>query len=102
MGAIDKGSKNTLIVDQIENIGGHYAKTLRLWNQKFQQNFDARIKPALLQEHDNMTSADTELFRRKWEVRGRMSIRGRGQPADKPSIVLFQLFRSWFQHQDSG
>ncbi|KAI9851844.1 MAG: hypothetical protein M1838_002560 [Thelocarpon superellum] len=65
--SIDEGSKGTLIVDQVENISGHYSKTLRLWKQKFLQNFDARIKPALLDEHDDMTDEAAELFKRKWE-----------------------------------
>ncbi|KAI9651464.1 MAG: hypothetical protein M1829_002805 [Trizodia sp. TS-e1964] len=65
--AIQSGSKGTLIVDQLENIGGHYSKALRLWNQKFLENFDSRIKPALLLEHPNMTQADIKMFRRKWE-----------------------------------
>jgi cyclopropane-fatty-acyl-phospholipid synthase len=66
--AINKGTEGRLIVEGIENIGGHYAKTLRLWNQKFNQNFDSRIRPALLEEHEGMTEKDVDLFRRKWEV----------------------------------
>ncbi|KAI9848082.1 MAG: hypothetical protein M1837_001184 [Sclerophora amabilis] len=65
--SINKGSNGTLVIDRIENIGGHYAKTLRLWNQKFMQNFEARIRPALLDEHPEMTYRDADLFRRKWE-----------------------------------
>ncbi|KAI9679289.1 MAG: hypothetical protein M1817_005309 [Caeruleum heppii] len=64
---IEQGSKGTLIVDEIENVGGHYTKTLRLWSQKFKQNFDARIKPALMIEHADMTEAEVEVFRQKWE-----------------------------------
>lgn len=30
-------------------------------------NFDSRIKPALLMEHQGMTDRDVDLFRRKWE-----------------------------------
>jgi cyclopropane-fatty-acyl-phospholipid synthase len=67
--AINKGTEGRLIIEGIENIGSHYAKTLRLWNQKFMQNFDSRVRPALLEEHDGMTEKDVELFRRKWEVR---------------------------------
>jgi len=54
-------------VDSVENIGPHYAKCLRLWNDNFMANFDDRIKPALLKEHVGMTEGDVELFRRKWE-----------------------------------
>jgi len=67
---ISKGSKGTLVVEKIENVGGHYAKTLRLWRQKFMQNFDSRIRPALLEEHANMGIKEVEVFRRKWEVSG--------------------------------
>lgn len=58
-----------LIVDAILNIGGHYAKTLRLWREKFIESFDSRIRPALLDEHEGMSEKDAEVFRRKWEVR---------------------------------
>ncbi|KAI9821691.1 MAG: hypothetical protein M1827_002272 [Pycnora praestabilis] len=64
---INKGSNGTLVVDSVENIGGHYAKTLRLWNQKFMENFDERVEPALMDEHMGMTINDVELFKRKWE-----------------------------------
>ena len=65
---IDRGSEGHLVVDDIKNIGGHYAKTLRLWRQKFEQNFDTAIRPALLSEHKGMTDRDTELFKRKWQA----------------------------------
>lgn len=66
--SIKEGSQGQLVVDNIENIGPHYAKTLRIWKENFMANFDSRIRPALLAEHDGMTRADTALFRRKWEV----------------------------------
>lgn len=49
------------------DIGPHYARTLRVWNENFMANFESRIKPALLSEHHGMTDRDVELFRRKWE-----------------------------------
>jgi len=51
----------------VENIGPHYAKTLRLWREEFMQNFDQKIKQSLLEEHEGMTEKDVDLFRRKWE-----------------------------------
>ena len=66
--SITKGSGGKLIVDDIKNIGGHYAKTLRIWKENFQCNFDARIRPALIEDHKGMTGRDVDLFRRKWEV----------------------------------
>ena len=65
--SINAGSRGKLIIDAIENIGPHYAKTLRLWRENFMNNFDGRIKPALLSEHEGMTENDVELFRRKWD-----------------------------------
>ncbi|KAM4055688.1 mycolic acid cyclopropane synthetase domain-containing protein [Hirsutella rhossiliensis] len=64
---ISQQSQGTLIVENVENIGGHYARTLRLWNEKFQENFNREIKPALLKEHPDMTKDAVEVFRRKWE-----------------------------------
>ena len=53
----------------MENIGGHYAKTLRLWKENFMESFSSDIKPALLKEHPSMTKEGVEVFRKKWEVR---------------------------------
>ncbi|OHE94046.1 cyclopropane-fatty-acyl-phospholipid synthase [Colletotrichum orchidophilum] len=64
---ISKESKGTLIVEKVENIGGHYSKTLRLWKEEFLRNFDAKIRPALKREHDDMTEEEIDVFRRKWE-----------------------------------
>lgn len=68
VGSIERGSKGTLVVDSILNIGGHYAKTLRLWREKFEDKFEDTIRPALLSEHEGMNPADAELFKRKWQV----------------------------------
>lgn len=61
-------SKGTLIVEKVENIGGHYARTLRLWKEAFLQNFDSQIRPALKREHPDMSEEGIDVFRRKWEV----------------------------------
>jgi cyclopropane-fatty-acyl-phospholipid synthase len=66
---INSGSEGTLIMERVENIGGHYAKTLRLWKENFLQNFDSRIRPALMSEYEDMGEKEVEIFRRKWEVR---------------------------------
>jgi cyclopropane-fatty-acyl-phospholipid synthase len=65
---IKLGSEGTLVLEKLENIGGHYAKTLRLWKQKFLQNFESRIRPALMLEHQDMGEKEIEVFRKKWEV----------------------------------
>ena len=67
--SIENGSRGAMVVDAIFNIGGHYAKTLRLWREKFELNFPTKIRPALLDEHKGMNEKDVELFKRKWQVR---------------------------------
>ncbi|KAG5984080.1 hypothetical protein E4U55_006112 [Claviceps digitariae] len=67
LGHISGQSNGTLVVENVENIGGHYAKALRLWNEKFQNNFNDRIKAALLLSHPGMSKEEIEVFRRKWE-----------------------------------
>lgn len=98
--SIERGSHGTLVVDSILNIGGHYAKTLRLWREKFERRFDNEIRPALLGEHEGMTEKDVELFRRKWLV-------GCEIPYYQFKIlikdtVLLHILRSRIQHQDTG
>jgi cyclopropane-fatty-acyl-phospholipid synthase len=65
---IKLGSDGTLVLEKLENIGGHYAKTLKLWRWKFLSNFNSRIRPALMAEHKDMGEKEVEVFRRKWEV----------------------------------
>jgi cyclopropane-fatty-acyl-phospholipid synthase len=62
-------SAGTLIVEKIENIGGHYSKALRLWKEEFLANFEEKIRPALKVEHPEMDDEGIDVFRRKWEVR---------------------------------
>ena len=66
--SMDRGSKGSLIVENVKNIGGHYVKTLRKWREKFLENFDAQIKQALVEEHEDMNEDDIDVFKRKWEV----------------------------------
>ncbi|KAF2119539.1 Mycolic acid cyclopropane synthetase-domain-containing protein [Lophiotrema nucula] len=39
LGSIQQGSKGELEVESVESIGPHYIKTLRLWGEKFEQNW---------------------------------------------------------------
>lgn len=55
-------------MENVQNIGGHYAKTLRLWRENFMNNFESKIKPALIAKHGDMTNEGVAVFRRKWEV----------------------------------
>ncbi|KAI9713222.1 MAG: hypothetical protein M1820_001208 [Bogoriella megaspora] len=76
--AITAGSRNELVVDRVENIGPHYAKTLRIWRENFMRNFDSEIKPALQNEVSSetngvsnrkriVTKEEMNIFKRKWE-----------------------------------
>jgi cyclopropane-fatty-acyl-phospholipid synthase len=96
--SIAKGSKGSLIVENVENIGGHYAKTLRLWKEKFLQNFDTRIRAALISEHRGMTEDDAALFKRKWEVSKAPDTQ---VSRTYQCPVLFHVLRSWLQYQDA-
>ncbi|KAI5861602.1 cyclopropane-fatty-acyl-phospholipid synthase [Durotheca rogersii] len=63
---ISKESGGTLIVERVENIGGHYAKTLRLWRENFLRNFESVISPALAAGSPQMTQREIDVFKRKW------------------------------------
>ncbi|CAG8505423.1 10769_t:CDS:2 [Dentiscutata erythropus] len=65
--AINKGSRGRLIVDDIENIGPHYARTLKLWRLKFLEVFEEHIRPALIRNWPEMKNDEIEIFKRKWE-----------------------------------
>lgn len=55
-----------LIPGTMDDIGSHYAPTLRLWKQAFTESFDTRIRPAL-RKKCGMDEEDEDVFRRKWE-----------------------------------
>ncbi|KAJ3804023.1 cyclopropane-fatty-acyl-phospholipid synthase [Lentinula aff. lateritia] len=55
-----------LNIESIENIGPHYARTLREWSYRFQANFESHIKPALNKQYPELNDINIEIFRRKW------------------------------------
>ncbi|CDO69847.1 hypothetical protein BN946_scf184884.g6 [Trametes cinnabarina] len=68
-----RGSQGRLVVDAVENIGPHYARTLREWRRRFEARFEDVIVPALRAEYpgvmgldDGKARAEIEVFRRKW------------------------------------
>jgi cyclopropane-fatty-acyl-phospholipid synthase len=67
--SIIAGSNGALVVDNVENIGPHYAKALRLWREAFLDNWEGRIKPQLVTEkaQEGMDNEGAEVFRRKWD-----------------------------------
>ncbi|KAL2148588.1 hypothetical protein VTH82DRAFT_2142 [Thermothelomyces myriococcoides] len=64
---ITSESNGTLIVESVANIGGHYARTLRLWRERFLANYDAKIRRALVEKHPDTRKEELDVFRRKWE-----------------------------------
>lgn len=65
MSSLHKGSEGTLILDKLENIGGHYVKALSTWRENFLGNFTDKIRPELMKRNPDV---DVEVFKRKWEV----------------------------------
>ncbi|KAJ1964240.1 hypothetical protein IWQ62_002985 [Dispira parvispora] len=69
--AATEGSEGQLVVDHLENLPWHYAKTLRMWRQSFNDNFPALATltaasfPA--QKQDCYRPIYDESFRRKWD-----------------------------------
>ncbi|KAJ3416387.1 hypothetical protein HDV05_001955 [Chytridiales sp. JEL 0842] len=61
--AIHKGSKGNFIIDELVNIGPHYAKALRMWREQFSMNFDKVRESAGVE----MQGVYTEEFKKKWE-----------------------------------
>ncbi|KAJ3083169.1 hypothetical protein HK102_001219 [Quaeritorhiza haematococci] len=77
--AVYKGSEGNLIVDDLQNIGPHYAKALRLWREVFVQKFDGIVEDERRKwraEHSEDPEAKgspypphvyDDVFKRKWE-----------------------------------
>jgi len=76
MNTLASGSKGTLVVNSVSNIGPHYARTLREWRRRFVERFETVVVPALQKEHELRWSSgkvknelgryDIEVFKRKW------------------------------------
>src|ERR1700753_3765672 len=59
------GSSSRLQIESISNIGPHYARTLREWRKKFEENWKEVILPALRGEYGESVG-NGEIFWRKW------------------------------------
>ncbi|KDR82375.1 hypothetical protein GALMADRAFT_220377 [Galerina marginata CBS 339.88] len=80
MTTLTSGSKGSLVVESIDNIGPHYARTLREWRRRFVDRFEAVIAPALQKEYalrqeqsglaggkiQVLGRDEIEVFKRKW------------------------------------
>ncbi|KFY91632.1 hypothetical protein V500_04562 [Pseudogymnoascus sp. VKM F-4518 (FW-2643)] len=65
VGAINKGTNHSLIIDRIENLGG-YGRALSEWTDTFKVNFDSLIRPEVIRKNPNISDTEIEAFRRKW------------------------------------
>lgn len=71
---LSSGSKGRLVIDSVNNIGPHYARTLREWRRRFLDRFDDVIVPALRAEYPlvmgnvngDQGQNEIEIFKRKW------------------------------------
>ncbi|KAH9936230.1 Mycolic acid cyclopropane synthetase-domain-containing protein [Fomitopsis serialis] len=70
---MSSGSKGRLVVESVDNIGPHYARTLREWRRRFENRFDTEIIPALRKQYPDVLGYggpesldEIEVFRRKW------------------------------------
>ncbi|KAK9793624.1 putative Cyclopropane-fatty-acyl-phospholipid synthase [Seiridium cardinale] len=54
--------------ERVGNIGGHYARALRICKENFSSHFELQIRPALKLEHPAMTQDEINVFRRKWGI----------------------------------
>ncbi|KAK0433253.1 CFS1-like protein, partial [Armillaria borealis] len=65
METMNARSSGRLTVDSMVNIGPHYVRTLREWKRNFVDSWVETIAPALVRKY-NLTTAEQEVFRRKW------------------------------------
>ncbi|QRV78151.1 cyclopropane-fatty-acyl-phospholipid synthase [Ceratobasidium sp. AG-Ba] len=67
-----RGGNSKIVVDNVENIGPHYARTLREWRRRFLAKFESDIIPALQREYPDVFDDtaqgrdEIEIFKRKW------------------------------------
>ena len=69
--SLDVGSKHQLVIESIDNIGPHYARTLREWARRFEACFDSHIAPTLRKQYPTVMDGpngaeELQVFRRKW------------------------------------
>ena len=67
---MEHATSGRLLVESISNVGPHYARTLREWRRRFEDNF-ADIERALCQDHPGVFDSEQgaqelAVFRRKW------------------------------------
>jgi cyclopropane-fatty-acyl-phospholipid synthase len=65
--SLHAGSRGKLEVESVSSIGPHYVKTLRLWREKFCENWP-RIRASYTKGRPDLSEEDIETFRRRWIV----------------------------------
>ncbi|KZT11940.1 cyclopropane-fatty-acyl-phospholipid synthase [Laetiporus sulphureus 93-53] len=70
---LTRGSGGRLVTESMDNIGPHYARTLKEWRRRFEDKFEEEILPALKEEYPLVMGHEVEgaeeaieVFKRKW------------------------------------
>jgi cyclopropane-fatty-acyl-phospholipid synthase len=63
---IRRGGKGRLNIEEVKGISVGYIKALRLWREKFEENFKARIEPEFRRMNPGISELEVETLRRKW------------------------------------
>ena len=66
--ALPSQATENLVFDSVENIGGHYSRTLSEWREDFLGTFHDRIAHTLRKEQPGMRGEDVNVFKRKRDV----------------------------------
>lgn len=67
LAAIHAGSKGTLEIEAVQNIGPHYIRTLQCWRENFDKNWDS-IRKSFAERHEEASEDDIEFYHRRWLV----------------------------------
>ena len=82
--SIHAGSKATLEVETVQNIGPHYIRTLQCWRENFEKNQDV-IRANFVEKHKDATEADIEAFCRTWLVSQLLNLVLHSLPVQRPT-----------------
>ncbi|UKZ74928.1 hypothetical protein TrVFT333_002598 [Trichoderma virens FT-333] len=63
--SIHNGSRGSLEVETVQNIGPHYIRTLQCWKENFEENWDT-IREDYVSKNPDATDLMIEAYRRTW------------------------------------
>ncbi|EHK25784.1 uncharacterized protein TRIVIDRAFT_62453 [Trichoderma virens Gv29-8] len=63
--SIHNGSRGSLEVETVQNIGPHYIRTLQCWKENFEENWDT-IREDYMSKNPDATDLMIEAYRRTW------------------------------------